>query len=115
MMMMGFRFNHLNEKNMSEEFAENELGPVGLQITQKLRMAFAPQALSLIDESNQHHGHAGAHPSGESHFRVRITAEAFRGKSRVAMHRMVNAALVEELKSRVHALAIECSAPATTM
>lgn len=107
-MVEGLVFNHLNEKNMPEEY---ELGPVGEQITKKLKAAFAPQALSLIDESNQHHGHAGAHPSGESHFRVKITAEAFRGKSRVDCHRLVNAALAEELKNRVHALAIECAVP----
>jgi BolA family transcriptional regulator, general stress-responsive regulator len=105
MMMECLGFNPLEEKNMSE------FGPVGLQITQKLKATFAPQALSLIDESNQHHGHSGAHPSGESHFRVKIAAEAFRGKSRVECHRMVNAALAEELKSRVHALAIECAVP----
>lgn len=87
------------------------MGPVAKQITQKLKAAFEPQALSVIDESNQHHGHAGAHPSGESHFRVKITAEAFRGLSRVQTHRMVNAALAEELKQRVHALAIECAVP----
>jgi BolA family transcriptional regulator, general stress-responsive regulator len=105
MMMEGLGFNLLKEKNMSE------LGPVGQQITKKLETAFTPQALSLIDESKQHHGHAGAHPSGESHFRVIITAEAFRGRSRIDCHRMINQTLAEELKSRVHALAIEVSVP----
>ena len=88
-----------------------EMGPIAQRITQKLEKAFAPLALSVVDESNQHHGHAGSHPSGESHFRVKIMAQAFKGKSRVECHRMVNAALAEELKSRVHALAIETSAP----
>ena len=87
------------------------LGPIGERITNKLETAFSPAALSVIDESNQHHGHAGAHPLGESHFRVKITADAFRGRSRVDCHRMVNQALADELKSRVHALAIEASAP----
>jgi BolA family transcriptional regulator, general stress-responsive regulator len=105
MMFTGLGFNPLEEKNMVN------LGPVTQQITKKLETAFSPIALSVIDESNQHHGHSGAHPSGESHFRVRIVAEAFRGRSRVECHRMVNAALAEELKSRVHALAIECSVP----
>ena len=70
-----------------------------------------PAALEVIDESHQHAGHSGARSDGESHFRVRIVAEAFRGKSRVDQHRMVNAALAEELKERVHALAIQASAP----
>ncbi|MFO1120844.1 MAG: BolA family protein [Hyphomicrobiales bacterium] len=87
------------------------LGPVGHRISTKLSQAFAPVALEVIDESHQHAGHAGAHADGESHFRVRIVAEAFRGKSRVEQHRLVNAALAEELRTRVHALAIQASAP----
>ena len=88
------------------------LGPVGQRISTKLGQAFRPVRLEVIDESHQHHGHAGARPDGESHFRVRIVAEAFRAKSRIEQHRMVNAALAEELKERVHALAIEAAAPA---
>jgi BolA family transcriptional regulator, general stress-responsive regulator len=88
-----------------------DLGPVGKTLEAKLKAAFNPAALSVIDESHQHAGHAGSHALGESHFRVKIMAEAFRGQSRVNQHRMVNAALAEELKSRVHALAIEVSVP----
>ena len=82
------------------------LGPIGQVLDAKLRAAFAPAMLEVIDESNQHHGHVGVHPSGESHFRVRISAAVFGGKSRVAQHRMINEVLALELKSRVHALAI---------
>lgn len=84
-----------------------KLGPVGTQLEQKLKAAFAPDLLSVIDESNQHHGHAGSHPDGESHFRVRIKANAFQGLSRVAQHRLINQTLAADLQSRVHALAIE--------
>jgi BolA protein len=87
------------------------LGTIGQRIADKLNQALSPQRLEVIDESLQHHGHAGAHPSGESHFRVRIVASGFAGKMRVARHRMVNEALADELKSRVHALAIEALAP----
>jgi len=89
----------------------HDLGPVGQTISLKLVQAFAPSALQVIDESHHHAGHSGSRPDGESHFRVIIAAEAFRGKSRVEQHRMVNAALAEELKERVHALAIQSSAP----
>jgi BolA family transcriptional regulator, general stress-responsive regulator len=93
---------------------QSELGLIGKIIGEKLTAAFSPSHLELIDESNQHHGHSGAHPSGESHFRVRIAASAFQGLGRVAQHRMVNAVLAEELKARVHALAIEIvSSPAS--
>ncbi|MDE2444605.1 MAG: BolA family transcriptional regulator [Alphaproteobacteria bacterium] len=84
-----------------------ELGPVGQIVKAKLEDAFHPTVLELTDESNQHHGHVGAHRSGESHFRVKIGGVAFQGKSRVQQHRMVHDALALELKSRVHALAIE--------
>lgn len=87
------------------------LGPVGTQIKDKLSQAFRPQTLDVIDESHLHAGHAGSHPEGESHFRVKIVSEAFAGKSRVDTHRMVNETLKEDLKSRVHALAIQASAP----
>jgi BolA protein len=87
------------------------LGLVGKSLESKLYAAFAPISLEVIDESSQHQGHAGAGPDGESHFRVRIVAAAFKGKSRVEQHRMINQVLAPELKERVHALAIEAAAP----
>jgi BolA family transcriptional regulator, general stress-responsive regulator len=87
------------------------LGPVGTHIRNKLVRVFQPQTLDVVDESHLHAGHAGSHLEGESHFRVKIVSAAFAGKSRVDTHRMVNDALAEELKSRVHALAIQASAP----
>ena len=81
------------------------------RITTKLTEAFAPAQLDVVDESHQHAGHAGHRPGGETHFRVTIVAEAFRGKSRLQRHRMVNEALAAELSGEVHALAIHASAP----
>jgi BolA protein len=49
--------------------------------------------------------------SGESHFTVEIVASAFAGQTRVARQRMVNAALAELLREKVHALAIRARAP----
>ena len=89
-----------------------DLGPVGQKIAARLRLNFAPAVLDVVDESHHHAGHAGARSDGESHFRVRIVAEAFRGKSRIEQHRMINAVLADELRERVHALAIQSSAPA---
>ena len=80
-------------------------------ITEKLTKAFAPASLNVLDESHQHVGHAGYREGGETHFRVYIVAEAFRGKSRLERHRMVNETLVAELKGGVHALAIPAAAP----
>ena len=78
-------------------------------ITEKLTQAFAPQSLDVIDESHLHAGHAGHRPGGETHFRVHIVSEAFRGKSRVDRHRMINQTLSGELAGGVHALAIHAT------
>jgi BolA protein len=80
-------------------------------ITEKLRKAFTPESLRVEDESHRHEGHAGHRPGGETHFRLYIVSEAFRGKSRLERHRMVNATLESELAGSVHALAIHAQAP----
>jgi BolA protein len=80
------------------------------RITRRLTEAFAPSDLKVVDESHLHKGHAGHRPGGESHFRVKIAAAAFQGKSRVAAHRMVYEALADEIAGGVHALAIEAKA-----
>ena len=80
-------------------------------ITNKLREAFAPESLDVVDESHLHEGHAGHAPGGETHFRVYIVSAAFGGKSRIERHRMINAILESELGGSVHALAIHAQAP----
>jgi BolA protein len=87
------------------------LGPVGRRIAQLLEVALSPSQLEVSDESHRHAGHAGAGDgAGETHFRVRVVARAFAGKSRLERHRMINRALEHELRDKVHALAIEAIA-----
>ena len=81
--------------------------PVREAIVAKLSAKFAPSHLEVIDESHRHQGHSGSRPEGETHFRVRIASPELLGKSRVAQHRAIMEALDAELKSGVHALAIE--------
>ena len=45
------------------------------------------------------------------HFEAVIVSAAFRGKSRVDMHRTINTILADELAAGVHALAIQAKAP----
>lgn len=80
-------------------------------ISRKLTEALAPVSLVVLDESENHRGHGGWREGGETHFRVEVVSEAFRGKGRVERHRIVNALLAEELAGRVHALAISARAP----
>ena len=80
-------------------------------ISNKLREAFSPESLQVVDESHLHEGHSGHRPGGETHFRVYIVSPAFKGKSRVDRHRMINSTLAAELSGGVHALAIHAQAP----
>lgn len=80
-------------------------------ITQKLTAALTPQSVKVQDESHLHAGHAGARPGGQTHFRVYIVSDAFKGKTRIERHRMINAILADDLAGGVHALAIHASAP----
>ena len=83
------------------------------RLRQRLESRFMPTLLTIEDESHLHAGHAGA-AGGHSHFRITIVAEAFRGVSPVARHRLVYAAVDDLLKSDIHALAINASPPADT-
>ena len=82
------------------------------RIEEKLRQAFQPERLMVINESHLHAGHqAGFDGAGETHMRVRIVSGAFAGVSRVARHRMINDLLKPELDAGLHALAVEPAAP----
>lgn len=80
------------------------------RIHNALTAAFAPLALEVINESEQHRGHGG-YSDGETHYRVRMTADAFVAMSRIARHRAVHAALGAGLVAEIHALALELSVP----
>ena len=77
----------------------------------RLNSALSPTAIELIDDSEQHRGHGGYNPAGESHFSLRIESAAFTGKNRVERQRMVYAALGDLMQTRVHALSIRATAP----
>jgi BolA protein len=80
-------------------------------ITKKLTEAFSPQSLTVEDESHKHEGHAGARPGGQTHYCVYIVSPAFKSKSRLERHRMINQTLADELAGGIHALAIHAAAP----
>lgn len=86
-------------------------GPVAAEMLRRLNSALSPARIELIDDSEQHRGHGGYNPAGESHFTLRIESPAFAGKSRVERQRMIYAALGELMEQRVHALSIRAQAP----
>jgi BolA protein len=92
----------------------NQSGPGFVaSLERKLRAAFAPRFLEIVNESHLHAGHhASFDGRGETHLRVRIVADAFAGMGRLARHRAIHALAGEELAAGLHALAIEAKSPA---
>ena len=90
---------------------DQKTGPVATEMLGRLNSALSPTRIELIDDSEQHRGHGGYNPAGESHFTLRIESGAFAGKSRVERQRLIYAALGDLMRERVHALSIRASAP----
>jgi BolA family transcriptional regulator, general stress-responsive regulator len=87
---------------------KGEIGkmPMKEEIEARLKAAFSPQRLEVVNESHKHAGHSGDDGTGESHFAVLIRAQALGDMSRVARHRAVHAAL-GDINARVHAIALD--------
>ncbi len=83
------------------------MGAIRDEIERRLRAAFAPTHLLVIDESDQHVGHAGHDGRGESHFAVEIDSPALRALGRLERQRAVNRELADLLGGRVHALRLK--------
>ena len=83
------------------------MSDLGQTIEKKLTAALAATSVVVQDDSADHAGHgaSGAHVS------VVVVAEAFRGKGALQRHRLVYAALAEEMKGPIHALAIVAKVP----
>ena len=81
------------------------------RLQEKLMIALEPTRIDIINESDLHAGHRSSPGTGESHFRILVVSDKFRGLTRVARHRLVNAALADELAGRIHALALTTLAP----
>ncbi|MEG3123866.1 BolA family protein [Sphingomonas sp. GB1N7] len=91
--------------------ASTASAPIAEQITARLTAALAPTLLHVSNDSASHSGHMGDDGTGESHFSVTIESAAFSGVSRVQRQRLVNQALADLLRDRIHALAIKARAP----
>jgi BolA protein len=71
-------------------------------ITQKLASALDLQHLEVVNESDKHNVPAGS----ESHFKVVLVSDSFKGVTLVAQHKQVHSILSHELANDIHALAI---------
>ena len=77
------------------------------KVESKLRSAFEPRFLEVVNESSQH----SVPPGSETHFKVVLVSEAFSGKRSVQRHQQVYGTLREELAGGVHALALHTYTP----
>jgi len=72
--------------------------------------ALSPISLSLIDESEQHKGHAGAKEGGK-HFAVTIISAQFEGLSLIQRHQSVYRLVQDLIPLPLHALKIKAEVP----
>ncbi len=71
--------------------------------------SLAPESLEIVDESSKHAGHEGAKSGG--HYQMTIVSRQFHGKTNMARHRMVYAALSVMMHKEIHALSIKAYTP----
>jgi BolA family transcriptional regulator, general stress-responsive regulator len=71
--------------------------------------ALGAENLEIVDESREHTGHEGAKTGG--HYQITIVSQKFKGKSSVARHRMVYAALSGMMHKEIHAISIRAYTP----
>ncbi|GIX98015.1 bolA-like protein 1 [Caerostris darwini] len=95
------RNNVLFSSQSAEEFVENV-------VKRKLENALKPEFIEVVNESARHNVPRGS----ASHIRVTIVSPLFNNKNLIQRHRLVNAALQEELKGPIHALSIVAVSPA---
>ncbi len=74
-------------------------------IKQRLEKKFSPERLEVIDDSQQHRGHAGSQ-QGAGHYTIVIAADGFKQQSRVAIHRAIYQELTDLIPDEIHALRI---------
>lgn len=69
--------------------------------------------MNIVDESQMHAEHEAMLNQGymETHFRILIVSDAFKGKMPVQRHRMVYGLLDDEFKRGLHAVNIQARTP----
>ncbi len=77
------------------------------EIITNLRREFQPDLLRVEDQSELHRGHSGWRDGGETHFKITISAAAFKGMSRIQRHRSIHEAVTKPVMNRIHALSIK--------
>ncbi|KIM69128.1 hypothetical protein SCLCIDRAFT_1208557 [Scleroderma citrinum Foug A] len=89
--------------------------PVEMAIREKLATLLQPSQLTITNESHLHRHHTAMRAqgggNGETHFTVQVVSDAFNGKTTMQRHRMIYAALSNELAQGLHALSLCAKTP----
>ena len=80
------------------------------EVRARLLERLSADAVDVEDESARHVGHAGAREGG-GHYRARIVAGVFAGKTPIERHRIVYDALAELMGREIHALSMTLLTP----
>ena len=75
-------------------------------IETKIKEAFAPEYLKVIDESHLHVKHPGAKTHGGGHFKLKIKAKFLKNMSLIQKHQAIYRCLASMLQAEIHALSI---------
>lgn len=76
------------------------------RLVQLLSAAFPSARFEVFDDSAAHAGH-GHGFDGETHYRLQIKDESFRGHLPIAIHRRILAAIKPETDAGMHSFVIE--------
>ena len=77
------------------------------KLREKITKEFTPIHFDLVNESHMH----SVPENSETHFRMLLVSEKFRGMNRVQRQRLVNALIQEELNGPVHAFSQKTLTP----
>ncbi|GMH82624.1 hypothetical protein TL16_g09321 [Triparma laevis f. inornata] len=94
----------LNElAHVGETMSPGGLDKGGMwELAQRLTQTFSPTFLQVLNESHMHN----VPKNSETHFKVVVISDQFKGVKLLQRHKLVNVALKEELEGEVHALSI---------
>ncbi|KAG4302659.1 hypothetical protein PCANB_001006 [Pneumocystis canis] len=82
-------------------------------IRQKLTEGLSPSVLEIYNDSYLHKHHVAMkdNTNPETHFRIKIVSNIFKGHELLSRHKMIYNLLKEELANNVHSLQLDTKTP----
>jgi sulfur transfer protein SufE/stress-induced morphogen len=99
------------EEGIVTSFEEMEGKPMYNEMMGRMIGMLKPVEIEIVDNSDKHAGHAGSKGfDGESHFALRVVADAFDGLALVKRHQLIYL-LLGDVMDKIHALEIKAQTP----